>query len=179
MLLAGLVLLLAPSGGYGQVTAAGEYQIKAAFLPNFAKFVVWPSAALHTGSPLIIGVVGEDPFGVWLTRAVEGQSVEGHPLQVVHLRWNELPYNCHILFISSSEVNHVEQILSALEGFPVLTVADFDSFARRGGVIELKTEGNRVRFDINSTSASTAGLHVSSKLLTLAVRVYTSREAHR
>jgi hypothetical protein len=158
---------------------AGEYEVKAAFLENFARFVSWPATALpHGDTPIVIGIVGDDPFGALLTEAMESRPVEGHPVRIVHFRWNDALAGCHILFIAASELNHLPQILSAVAGFPVLTVAEFDAFARRGGAIELKTAGNRVRFDINAGAASAAGLRVSSKLLTLAVHVYAAGEEH-
>jgi hypothetical protein len=158
---------------------ADEYQIKAAFLQNFAKFVEWPALG-PAGAPLVIGIVGDDPFGASLRQAIYQQSVDGHPLEVHHLRWSDSFDGCRILFIAASEVNHASAILDAVAGARVLTVADFDSFARRGGMVELRTVGHRVRFDINAATASAAGLRISSKLLTLAVRVYaTTEEAHR
>ncbi len=156
---------------------AGEYEVKAAFLRNFARFVNWPAVTFpRPDSQLVIGIVGDDPFGVVLTDAIEGRLVDRHPVHVVHFRWNDALADCHILFISGSEVDHLPQILGAVAGFPVLTVADFEAFARRGGAIELKMIGGRVRFDINASAASAAGLRVSSKLLTLAVRVYAAGE---
>jgi hypothetical protein len=149
---------------------AGEYQIKAAFLQNLAKFVVWPSLQPGGMSPLVIGIVGDDPFGPMFGSMIAGATNEGHPLQLIHLRWNDHLGDCHILFISASEIQHLPQIL---EGAPhALTVGDFDSFSRRGGIIELRMIGNRVRFDVNSAAAHRAGLRISSKLLCLAMHVH-------
>lgn len=173
-------IAVVPTVARAQVVA-DEYQIKAAFLPNFAKFVDWPPATLGPpAAPLAICIVGDDPFGAALRQAIYQQSVDGHPLEVRHLRWTESFDGCRILFIAASEVNHASSIVDAVAGTHVLTVADFDTFARRGGMIELRTVGHRVRFDINTVTASVAGLRISSKLLTLAVRVYTTtEEAHR
>jgi YfiR/HmsC-like len=172
---AGFAIFVAVSAG-AQVRA-GQYEVEAAFLTNFGKFVSWPSPALpRLDSPLIIGIVGEDPFDAALEDSIESHPIDGHPVHVVHLRWNDALVRCHILFITGSEVNHLPQILGAVAGFPVLTVADFDAFARRGGAIELKRAGDRVRFDINAGAASSAGLHISSKLLALALHVYAAGE---
>lgn len=152
---------------------AGEYQIKAAFLQNFPKFVDWPALPPGGPSPLVIGIVGDDPFGAMFTSMIAGATKEGHPLHVAHLHWNDRLSDCHVLFISSSEITHLPQILANAPN--ALTVGDFDSFARRGGIIELRTVGNRVRFDINSAAAHRAGLRVSSKLLGLAMHVYDER----
>jgi hypothetical protein len=176
LLVAAAFVLLAALPARGQGIAAGEYEVKAAFLENFGRFVSWPGAVLRPDSPFIIGIVGDDPFGARLDGVMERHSIDGHPVRVVHLRWNDMLSTCQILFVASSEVNHVPQILAAVAGFPVLTVADFDAFTRRGGAIELKMAGDRVRFDINAGATSAAGLRVSSKLLTLAVHVYAAGE---
>jgi len=164
-----LFLGLAATGVYAQVVA-GEYQIKAAFLQNFPKFVDWPGLEPGGMSPLVIGIVGNDPFGPMFSSMIANESSNGHPLVLTHLRWNDRLTDCHILFVSASEINHLPQILAGAPG--ALTVGDFDSFARRGGMIELRMVGNRVRFDINVGAARRAGLRVSSKLLGLAMHVY-------
>jgi hypothetical protein len=167
------MIAVAPTVARGQVVA-DEYQIKAAFLANFVKFVDWPPATLGpAGSTFVVGIVGDDPFGETLRQAIYQQTEDGHPLAVRHLRWNDPLDGCRVLFIAASEVSHVSEILAAATGAGVLTVADFDSFARRGGMIELRTIKHRVRFDVNAAVASAAGLRISSKLLTLAVHVYT------
>lgn len=174
--LAVAAFLLAVSRPCSAQVAAGEYEIKAAFLPNFAKFVAWPPSALPAGAPFVIAIVGDDPFGSLLTQSITGQFVDGHPLQARHMRWNDDFHGCQLLFIAASEVSHITQILSAAVGVGALTVADFESFARRGGMIELRMVGNRVRFDINAGAAAASGLRISSRLLTLAMHVYTNGE---
>jgi len=149
---------------------AGEYPIKAAFLQNFPKFVDWPSLQPGGVSPLVIGIVGDDPFGPMFSSMIAGVTIDGHPLVLSHLRWNDRLSDCHVLFISTSEIHHLPQILA--EAPNALTVGDFDSFARRGGVVELRMVGNRVRFDINIAAAHRAGIRISSKLLGLAMHVY-------
>ncbi|HJW96229.1 MAG TPA: YfiR family protein [Thermoanaerobaculia bacterium] len=163
------VLALGTTAVRAQVVA-GEYQIKAAFLQNFPKFVEWPSLQEGGATPLVIGVVGDDPFGPMLAAMIHGVTSNGHPLALVHLHWNDRLTDCHILFISASEINHLPQILSGAPN--ALTVSDCASFARRGGIIELRKSGNRIRFDINIASARRAGLRISSKLLGLAMNVY-------
>ncbi len=167
------MIVVAPTVTLGQVIA-DEYQIKAAFLLNFARFVEWPPAALGSpGTPLVIGIIGDDPFGEALRQGIYQQSVDGHPLEVRHLRWTDSFDCCRLLFIAASEVSHTGEILKAVSGAGRLTVADFDSFARRGGMIEFRTINHRVRFDVNTVVASGSGVRISSKLLTLAAHVYT------
>jgi len=147
---------------------ASEYQVKAAFLYNFAKFVEWP-ANVGAGSdvPLVIGVLGKDPFGREIDRAVEGKTVNGRRLMIKRFSSLEAYEYCHILFVSSSERNNLPQIIAAVRNSSVLTVSETDRFAHIGGIINFVTIENRIRFEINQAAAERAGLKISSKLLSL------------
>jgi hypothetical protein len=143
-----------------------EYQIKAVFLFNFAQFVDWPAGAFpQPESPLVIGILGEDPFGAYLDQAVRGETVNHRTLVIQRYRRVEDVAKCQILFISRSEAGHLEQILSALRGQSILTVSDADGFSREGGMIRFATENNKIRLKINLEAARAAGLKISSKLL--------------
>jgi YfiR/HmsC-like len=144
-----------------------EYQVKAAFLFNFAKFIEWP-ADLAESSSLILCVVGEDPFGGDLSRVVEGQSVRGRTIAIRRDRFGDDLRSCHVLFVSESETKHVPQILAGLQGHAVLTVSDIDGFAQSGGVLQFFMEQSHVRFIVNLEAASQAKLKINSKLLALA-----------
>jgi len=152
-----------------------EYQVKAAYLLNFARFVEWPAAVLPASAPLDIGIVGEDPFGVALEEVLRGKSANGHPIRLRHLHWNDVLACCQIIFISTSEEGHLPQILRDLGQDSVLTVSDIDRFSLRGGVIEFRMVGNRVRFDINREPAIAARLNISSKLLGVARAIHEGR----
>src|SRR5260370_46 len=103
-----LAILTALSPAAWAQESADEYQVKAAYLHNFGRFVQWPAAAFPTPvSPLVIGVVGNDPSGGTLDGVLRGKSANGHPIQLRHLRWDEPLTGCHILFISSSESEHL------------------------------------------------------------------------
>jgi hypothetical protein len=148
-----------------------EYQIKAAFLFNFAKFVEWPPKALAgTKSPIVIGLLGANPFGDDLTRTIRGKTIDAHPLLVKELRLPADATNCHILFISSSEKKRLPEILEALKGAPVLTVSETDRFTESGGMINFFMEGAKIRFQINKDAATGVGLTISSKLMSLSSR---------
>jgi YfiR/HmsC-like len=149
-------------------SVADEYQVKAAYLLNFARFVEWPADVLPVSSPLDVVLVGDDSFGGALEEVLRGKSANGHPIHLQHLRWNDVLTPYQIIFISTSEEAHLPQILRFLGHSSVLTVSDIDRFSLRGGVIEFRTVGNRVRFDINRTSALAAQLNISSKLLGVA-----------
>jgi hypothetical protein len=149
-----------------QTSSTREYQVKAVFLFNFAQFVDWPPAAFSDPqSPLVIGVLGKDPFDGALDDAVRGETVNARPLEVRRFKSVEEIRDCHVLFISGSESAHLDRILGALKGRNILTVGDTDGFAERGGMIRFVIEKNKVRFRINLDSAKAAGLTISSKLL--------------
>ena len=156
-------VLCAPSSAQ----SPSEHQVKAAFLYNFANFVEWPSSALDDTSSIVIGILGEDPFGQAFT-PFENRTVKGHPLRIIHSKLlQELPF-CHILFISSSEEKNLPQIFQYLSDRPVLTVGESVGFAQRGGAINFVMKNKKVRFEINQQRAEKADLKISSKLLKLA-----------
>jgi hypothetical protein len=175
-----LLLAIAFQAGGAPATgemAAGEYQIKAAFLHHFAQFVEWPAVALPPGAPIVIGLVGDDPFGRTIDDVVAGKRANGHPIVIRHMRWNDPFGACQIVFIGSSELPHLAAILDATRGFSILTIADFDRFTERGGMIELITVDHRVRFDVNPSAAAEAHLRISSKLLQVAHAIRSTLEA--
>jgi hypothetical protein len=165
------LLLAAPTQGRAQDTLS-EYQVKAAYLFNFLKFVEYPNESFaDTLAPIIIGVVGDDPFGNALPQVVVGKTVQGRDLVIHVYRTGEDLRGAHILFISESEKKRLPLILSSLHGSSVLTVADIAGFVDAGGMIQFVNENNRVRFAINVDATSQAKLKVSSKLLSLAEAV--------
>ncbi|HEX4499515.1 MAG TPA: YfiR family protein [Thermoanaerobaculia bacterium] len=162
------VLLLLPYSAAAQT--APEYDVKAAFLYNFTKFVDWPAAAFPDATSLKVCLLGEDPFGRSL-QAVAGEPVENRKLVIVRADAPPKPGGCQVLFISRSEREKLPQILAALKDSPVLTVGDTKGFVDQGVIINFILEGSKVRFEINTDAADKAGLKVSSKLLQLARRI--------
>ncbi|HXP78386.1 MAG TPA: YfiR family protein [Verrucomicrobiae bacterium] len=149
--------------------ALSEYQVKAAYLFNFLKFVEWPDESFADPlAPLVIGVVGEDPFGNALPQVVIGKTVQGRDLVIRIYHAGEDLRGAHILFISASERKRLPMILSSLRGSSVLTVADTAGFLDAGGMIQFLNENGRVRFAIDVDATSRAKLKMSSKLLSLA-----------
>jgi hypothetical protein len=156
----------------GDASNSSEYLIKAGFIYNFAKFVEWPSAAFSQGdSPIVIGVLGTDPFGSVLDRLVEDKKIGQRGFVVKRYKWGkdlkELK-DCKILFVSASEKAHNDEIVELVKGLPILTIGETPGFAERGGVIRFTVEENRVRFEVNVEAAHKADLNISSRLLTLA-----------
>ena len=148
---------------------AREFRVKAAFLYNFAQFTEWPEEAFATtNAPLVIGILGEDPFGAAMDSTIRDETVRGHHLQVKRGRAVAEMTSCHIVYIGRSEANRLTQVLKALNGKAVLTVTDLEGAAERGVMIQFVTEHGRVRFKINPASARAAQLTLSSKLLRVA-----------
>lgn len=147
-----------------------EYKIKAAFLYNFAKFVTWPEDTFaDSQSPLIIGVLGEDPFGEAL-KSIEGKIAQDRKVVVKKFNTEKDIDICHILFISSSEKDRLNQLFNnGLSGKKVLTVGNMAQFTQSGGVINFVFRNNKMKFEISRKSAERAGLTLSSRLLKLAI----------
>src|ERR1700693_2078616 len=134
---------------FPQTEQASEYQVKAALLYNFTKFVEWPPAvSLGENDPMEICVVGEDPFGNILDQSFEGKTVSGHTLMIRRLKPAQDMKGCQLAFISSSEKNHLPSVLESLERGGVLTVGETEGFAALGGVINFTMENDKVRFEI-------------------------------
>ena len=171
MLCLSLVWLLAVSSGRAQESAPTEYQLKAAFLLNFAKFVEWPPAAFaQPTSPIVLGILGENPFGDALERTIQDKTINNRPLVIKPFRSAADATNCHLLFISASEKARLPEILAGLGKACALTVSETDRFTESGGMINFIRQGNKIRFQINEVAAKGAGLKISSKLLSLAAR---------
>lgn len=160
-----------------QANTIKEYQVKAAFLFNFIKFVEWPETAFHEDhEPIIIGVLGEDPFGSYLKDVVIGEKIDDHPIVIQYYKSVKDIKECHILFISLDEVNKLSETISILKDKSVLTVSDASSFIQQGGMIRFITDKKKIRFQINPEAAKSANLTISSKLLRLAEIVVPDRK---
>ncbi|HRI43186.1 MAG TPA: YfiR family protein [Fimbriimonadaceae bacterium] len=144
-----------------------EYDVKAAFIYNFTKYIEWPSSALPGNAPIVIGIVGRDPFGRSIDVLLQGKTVSGRSLRVSRLNWgDDEVMNCHVLFVSAGSFDPAR--LAKLRGRPILTVGESPGFTAKGGIINFVIEGGRVRFDVNPDLANAAGIQISSKLLSLA-----------
>lgn len=169
------LLALAPRAADAQ---SREYQVKAAFLFNFAQFVEWPADTYAaTNAPFSIGILGDDPFGTALDETVRGETIGSHKLVIQRSQQIAELAGCQMIFISKSEKKHIAEILSALDSRPVLTVSEFEGFARSGGDINFYLEGTKVRFEINPAAAQNDHLKFSSQLLSVGKIVSTVKEA--
>jgi hypothetical protein len=167
-----VLAFFAATGLLAQQAKPSEYQVKAAYLYNFGRFVKWPAGlAAGKGDSFPVCVLGRDPFGPILDSTLSGEALEGKPVVIRRIAKPEDAADCRILFVSSTEENHLKEILAAIDQAGVLTVSDIPGFSRRGGIIQFVAEGDRVRFEINLASAESAKLVMSSELLKVAAAV--------
>jgi hypothetical protein len=168
--LLGLVVIgagLEPGLFCQETNAPLEYQVKAAFLLNFTKFIEWPPSAFRQpDSPVSICVLGGDPFGSALDQIVSGEVVNGRKVVAQRIKSVPPPQACQALFVGRLEKD-AGKILPGL-GSGVLTVGEGENFIRDGGMIAFVIENRRVRFEINQAVAENSGLKLSSKLLSVA-----------
>ena len=165
--LLGLALLCAVARGAPPPAAtSAEYQLKAVFLFNFAQFVEWPARAFRDPkAPLVIGILGEDPFGTYLDDLVSGEKIGERPLLVRRYQRAEDLTGCHIVFICRSEAGDLDKLVARLKNRCLLTISDVDSFTREGGMVRFATEKGKIRLRINVEAAKACELTISSKLL--------------
>jgi hypothetical protein len=161
---------------YAKPQPPSEYQLKSAFLYNFAKFVQWPAESFADDqAPLIFGILGKDPFGKVIDQTIRDKTFKDRELSIKRFEKIEDVAVCHILFISSSEEKHLAKIMAILKDSSILTVGEVKEFAERGGVINFVIVENKIRFEINVEAAERAKLKISSKLLKLAKIVKDER----
>lgn len=170
---AGIVLPAFPNVLHAQIPSPSEYEVKAAFLYNFAKFVEWPPAVLESADgSFTICVLGEDPFGRSVEGGFDGKTVQDKKLIFRTLARSSDASACQMVFISDSEDDHLPEILDRMKTQPsVLTVSDIDRFIQRGGMVGFTLDRNKVRFNVNLAAATDAHLKISSQMLKLAQTV--------
>ncbi|MFH1313231.1 MAG: YfiR family protein [Candidatus Eisenbacteria bacterium] len=153
-----------------------EYEVKAACLYNFIRFVDWPETGkTKPDSLMVIGILGEDRFGNAFA-PVEGRLVKANSRRLLIKRFGHYdrgvdPTACHVLFISATERTNARRIIKDLENAPVLTVGEFEGFLELGGIINLITVDEKIRWEVHRGQADRAGLEFSSQLLRTATRV--------
>ena len=171
-----LSLILLLGAGFelsAQATVPGagfdEYQVKAAFLYNFAKFVEWPPGTFSSPSdPIGICIAGMNPFGSTLDTMVQGKKMGERVFAVRRIPDTQQAKECQILFIGGTEWKRLRSLLDALKGAAILTVGETDDFTAAGGMIAFQIAGPRVRIQIDLETAEHSRLKISSKLLSLA-----------
>lgn len=150
-----------------QAQTASEYQVKAAFLFNFSKFIEWPPESFsNPGEAFVVGILGTDPFGKFLPEFISGEKVLDHQMVIKHFDNALQVEKCHILFVSESV--KTAEVLHLLKAKNLLTISDRPNFVESGGMIEFYTENETIRIKINMNAVKASDLNVSSKLLRIA-----------
>jgi hypothetical protein len=173
---AGLSSVVAPAQSY----RSSEDELKAVSLLNLTKFVEWPDGSFDDAqAPIMFGILGGDPWvGLHLRRMAAGEKLQGRNVVIRNKRFGDDLRGCHVLFVGTSERQHIPQILASLQSANVLTISDLKGFADAGGVVQMEMEQGRARFVVNLDAATQSKLHFSAKLLALA-RVINHSEAAR
>jgi len=161
------LLLLGISAARGQDSSIGT-AIKATYLYKFPPYIQWPPGAARTTGDFTLCVVGADPFGSLLDRAVSGQQIDGRPIALRRLAAFDAGAGCKLAFAAGSPAQ-VHDLLTATSGRPVLTGTEVEPDAREKGIINFVIAHNRIRFEIDDKAATQAGFTISSKLLSLAL----------
>lgn len=162
MLVIGLTHGITSSG-----QALPEYQLKAAFVYNFASFTEWPSTV---GGALNLCIYGHDPFGSEID-GLNGKVIGSRTLTVTRKNQPEALKACHIVFISAPDIQQLPILLTAVQSLPVLVLADSPGVAQQGVTLNMKMAQGRVTFEANLGAARTSGLILSSRMLRLASEV--------
>ena len=165
-----LAFAFAPTALPATAPLPTDYEVKAAFLYNFAKFVRWPDDDAP-GPTFVLAIVGDDPFGEVIDRAFHGKTVLGRRVEIRRTRSVREAAAAQMAFIGESERDHLPQVLAALKGASVLTVGDMDRFADGGGMVGFRLKDSTVRFELNLRELRQARLQMSSQIIRLAQRV--------
>ena len=148
---------------------ATEAEVKAVYVYNFASFVSWPSSSEHTpGLPFRICALGENSVSQLLPKVIDGEKVNGRPMEFHKIADSDTPIDCQILFVASQDRERIAAVLNRVQNQPILTVGEQNGFARTGGHIELRLSGSRIRLIINRQRIDQSALRVSAKLYRLA-----------
>lgn len=163
-----LIVLFAQS--VSAQSSLSEYKVKAVFLFNFSKFVKWPPETFaNESNPLVIGILGKDPFGNILEETMKGEKVNNRPLVIKRFRNADDISLCHILFIT--DLSKAADVQASK--FNILTVGESENFAQRGGMIGFLKENHKTKIQINLNAVKGANLSIDSRLLRLAEIVDT------
>lgn len=167
--------LLGVPASHAQNPKPTDYDVKAAYLYNFGRFVEWPAevTAAQSGH-FTVCVLGQDPFGPSLDTTLAGETIGGKSVVAKRILSPQESDDCRIIFLSPAESGRLKRIVAELDKKAVLTVSDMPQFSQLGGMIQFVLEGKKVRFEVNLTATQRAGLTLSSELLKVATTVRKS-----
>ncbi|SKB03132.1 protein of unknown function [Prosthecobacter debontii] len=164
-----LAFVLSPFEAHAESSEKREYALKAVFLYNFCQFIDWPSGSFaHDRAPIIIGVMGSNPFGGLLSETVHGELIRGRSIQLSPCQNPQDALKCHLLFISDEEMPKMTALLSVLANHSVVTVGESEAFLEQGGMIALPSVENKIKLKVNLPAVRAAKVEMSSKLLRVA-----------
>ena len=159
--------------GADEPASGVEYQVKAGWLINFAKFVEWPANAQTNSAKFRIGIVDDDKAFPVIAGAMAGKTIGTREIEVVRVKSKVDPKSFNIVFVTRSQAKRTEAVLKAVGTAPVLTVGEMNGFAADGGCINFVLSGKNIRFEVNMGVAEKAGLEISSKIASMASLVGT------
>ncbi len=166
------VFVLIPVCLYAEETLYEEYEVKAAFIYNFAKFIEWPEHAISSeNDSLKLCIIGDNPFGT-VFKKIEGKQVKNKKFIIEHIKSVSSIKECNMLYISKSEGKNLASIINFANNYNVLTISDEAGFEEKGVIINMFISEEMIRFNVNIDAAQKAGLKISAKLLKLASDVY-------
>ena len=173
-----LMLVMTPLllEGFIDKESAPEYEVKGAYLYNFAKFVQWPRAASQSENTIVIGILGKDPFGPLLEQILDGKTANEKTFVIKRAARVDDLADCHMVFISAANEKFLKEALKALQRASILTIGDSSDFTRLGGMISLQLEQNKIHFVVNLDAVERSGITISSRALQLARIVRQPRE---
>lgn len=167
------VATVVPARAMAQDAPVSEYRVKAAYLLNFARYVVWPPGTFESpDQPLRLCVLGSDPFGDALPETVSGRTANGRRIELGRVEGPAQARECHLVFISRAEWRRRPDVLAALQAPGVLTVGEGDDFAEAGGVLGFVQVDRSMRFAVNLEASDLARLRISSRMLALAAQLH-------
>jgi hypothetical protein len=171
LLAAGVSLTIGTSVTFAAEDAPLDFQVKAAFLVNFPKYVDWPSAVLaETNTPITVAIFGDDNVAGEFDNMIQGgRTVSGRPVRLKRItKEDQIGADCQIVFIASSERQRVAAILEKVKGTGILTVGENEDFLQQGGIVNLVHRDRKIRLQINLDAAREAHLKISTRLLVAA-----------
>jgi hypothetical protein len=164
--------MLLLGGTIARTQEVTEPSLKAAFLFSFARFTEWPADALPASGPVVACVLNDNPVSDALEGYVKGRLISGRGINVLRVQPNGPLRSCHFLYVSGASAPQIAAVVKTTAGAPVLTISEYDRFARMGGVVHIFVRNGKINFNIDLGLARRSGLQLSSKLLTLANDVY-------
>jgi hypothetical protein len=168
-----LLMFCSPDLITAQTNTQSEYKVKAIFLYNFTRFIDWPNNAFASNEePFKIGIVGTDPFGVYLEETVRGEKVSGRSIVVERYKNMKEIKNCHMLYINVTNQRDIKNIVTSVGEKKTLTISENPEFVKWGGMIRIYSDDNKIRIQINDAAARKAGIKISAKLLNVAEVYY-------